>query len=310
MPNNTSKKSIEIDFKNKENFNLNQTGNCDCNDNHRCHKDDKENDKRICLAEKENAHIELKRQELTTPMTKVEDDISLVNIDHETSTELMADIEKLKLKYPKICIPKIINTDKRCHELQVEIDNNREKMNEIYEQIKPQLEEYNKLQLDNFNKRNIIRDSEATKINKALIDNITTDELKERLKDSRELITKQYLEAVSNNNTQSTATDIPKYATAYSTNTPEPQFNSNSNFDFNQDIRSYNIGTSNYSKHKIQPWDIWEDYNLNPWDADIIKRVLREKTYEGKSQSQSRIEDYQKIIHVCLNRIRQLNQNS
>ena len=96
MPNNTSKKSIEIDFKNKENFNLNQTGNCDCNDNHRCHKDDKENDKRICLAEKENAHIELKRQELTTPMTKVEDDISLVNIDHETSTELMADIEKLK----------------------------------------------------------------------------------------------------------------------------------------------------------------------------------------------------------------------
>ena len=310
MPNNTSKKSIEIDFKNKENSNLNQTGNCDCNDNHRCHKDDKENDNRICLAEKENAYIELKRQELKTPMTKVEDDISLVNIDPKTSTELMADIEKLKLKYPKICIPKIINTDKRCHELQVEIDNNREKMNEIYEQIKPQLEEYNKLQLDNFNKRNIIRDSEAAKINKALIDNITTDELKERLKDSRELITKQYLEAVSNNNTQSTATDIPKYATAYNTNTPEPQFNSNSNFDFNQDIRSYNIGTSDYSKYKIQPWDIWEDYNLNPWDADIIKRVLREKTYEGKSQSQSRIEDYQKIIHVCLNRIRQLNQNS
>ena len=26
------------------------------------------------------------------------------------------------------------------------------------------------------------------------------------------------------------------------------------------DIRSYNIGNSNYSKHIIQPWSIWLDY--------------------------------------------------
>ena len=68
-----------------------------------------------------------------------------------------------------------------------------------------------------------------------------------------------------------------------------------------EDIRSYNIGTSDYSKYKIQPWDIWLEYKLNPWDADIIKRTLRNK------QGTSRIEDYEKIIHICKERIRQLN---
>ncbi len=66
------------------------------------------------------------------------------------------------------------------------------------------------------------------------------------------------------------------------------------------DTRSYNVGDSDYSKHLIQPWAIWIEYKLNPWDADIIKRVLREKS------SDSRKMDYEKIIHVCLERIRQI----
>ena len=65
-------------------------------------------------------------------------------------------------------------------------------------------------------------------------------------------------------------------------------------------IRKYNIGSSDYAKRKIQPWDIWLEYELNPWDADIVKRVLRNK------QGQSRIEEYQKIIHICEERIRQI----
>ena len=70
------------------------------------------------------------------------------------------------------------------------------------------------------------------------------------------------------------------------------------------EVRQYNVGDSNYSKHKIQPWDIWLDWNLNPWDADIVKRVLRDKS------SDSRETDYIKIIHICLERIRQLrNEN-
>ena len=72
------------------------------------------------------------------------------------------------------------------------------------------------------------------------------------------------------------------------------------------DVRSNNIGTSDYSKHLIQPWSIWKDYNLNPWDADIIKRVLRTKKESGKSEIESRIMDYEKIIHICKERIRQL----
>lgn len=66
-------------------------------------------------------------------------------------------------------------------------------------------------------------------------------------------------------------------------------------------VRDYNVGTSDYSKHKIQPWDIWLDYNLNPWDADIIKRILRNK--EGDSRKL----DYEKIKHICDERIRQID---
>ena len=69
------------------------------------------------------------------------------------------------------------------------------------------------------------------------------------------------------------------------------------------DARSYNVGSSDYSKHEIQPWSIWIDWNLNAFDADIVKRVLRTKT------GTSRIEDYEKIIHICMERIRQINED-
>ena len=67
------------------------------------------------------------------------------------------------------------------------------------------------------------------------------------------------------------------------------------------DVRNHNVGDSNYSEHLIQPWAIWIDWNLNPFDADIVKRVLRTK------ESDSRLKDYKKIIHVCEERIRQLS---
>lgn len=70
--------------------------------------------------------------------------------------------------------------------------------------------------------------------------------------------------------------------------------------DENNNVRNHNVGNSDYSEHIIQPWSIWLDYNLNPWDADIIKRVLRTK--EGTSRK----EDYEKICHICMERIRQI----
>ena len=69
-----------------------------------------------------------------------------------------------------------------------------------------------------------------------------------------------------------------------------------------EDIRSYNVGASDYAQHKIQPWDIYLDYNLNPWDADIVKRVLRTK------KTDTRKLDYEKIIHICKERIRQIDE--
>lgn len=73
------------------------------------------------------------------------------------------------------------------------------------------------------------------------------------------------------------------------------------------DIRKYNVGASDYSTHIIQPWAIWIDYNLNAWDADIVKRILRTKKEEGLSEKEARILDYNKIIHICNERIRQLS---
>ena len=64
--------------------------------------------------------------------------------------------------------------------------------------------------------------------------------------------------------------------------------------------RDYNVGKSDYSKRRIQPWDIWLEYNLNPWDADIVKRILRDK-------GERRL-DYEKIKHICDERIRQIDE--
>ena len=65
-------------------------------------------------------------------------------------------------------------------------------------------------------------------------------------------------------------------------------------------VRDHNVGESDYATRRIQPWDIWLEYGLNPWDADIIKRVLRDKP------GQRRL-DYEKIKHICDERIRQID---
>ena len=68
-----------------------------------------------------------------------------------------------------------------------------------------------------------------------------------------------------------------------------------------KNVRDYNVGKSDYAKHTIQPWDIILEYGLNYWDGDIIKRVLRTK------EGESRRLDYEKIIHICNERIRQID---
>lgn len=68
-------------------------------------------------------------------------------------------------------------------------------------------------------------------------------------------------------------------------------------------VRSYNEGTSDYSKHKYQVWNFWIMFKLNPFDADLAKRTLRTKLTDP------RILDYKKMKHICLERIRQIDNN-
>ena len=55
--------------------------------------------------------------------------------------------------------------------------------------------------------------------------------------------------------------------------------------------RSHHVGESDYSKHRIQPYDIWMEYKLDPWRADLIKRILRTKP------GQRRL-DLEKMRHI------------
>ena len=77
-------------------------------------------------------------------------------------------------------------------------------------------------------------------------------------------------------------------------------------------IRNHNVGNSNYAKMPAgyQPWDLWKVYHMNPFDADILKRLLRTKAEPGMSLQESRKLDYEKIIHVCQERINQINEGS
>ena len=49
------------------------------------------------------------------------------------------------------------------------------------------------------------------------------------------------------------------------------------------------VGGDHYVKHKIQPWDIIDEYELNYYEGNALKYLLREKA--------NRLEDLQKAIH-------------
>ena len=70
--------------------------------------------------------------------------------------------------------------------------------------------------------------------------------------------------------------------------------------------RKFNVGESNYAEKEIQPWDLWRTFAMNPWDADIQKRLIRSKTVEGMTPVEARILDYKKIQHIAEERIHQL----
>ena len=77
-----------------------------------------------------------------------------------------------------------------------------------------------------------------------------------------------------------------------------------------EEIRNHHVGNSNYSQMPkgYQPWDLWKIFHMSPWDADILKRLLRTKVEPGMTPQESRKLDYQKIIHVCQERINQIDE--
>ncbi len=50
------------------------------------------------------------------------------------------------------------------------------------------------------------------------------------------------------------------------------------------EVRSHNVGESDYSQHTIQPWSVWLDWELNAWDADIVKRIQRKKSTDPRKK--------------------------
>jgi len=67
-------------------------------------------------------------------------------------------------------------------------------------------------------------------------------------------------------------------------------------------IRHAQVGGDHYKKHKIQPWDIIDCYNLGYYDGNVIKYVLRQKDKNG-------IEDLKKARHY-LEKLIELEENN
>lgn len=54
-------------------------------------------------------------------------------------------------------------------------------------------------------------------------------------------------------------------------------------------LRNKQVGGDHYKKHVIQVWDIIDAYDLNFWEGNALKYLLRQKG--------NRVEDLQKAIH-------------
>ncbi len=66
---------------------------------------------------------------------------------------------------------------------------------------------------------------------------------------------------------------------------------------------STNVGASDYSDKPIQPWEIWVALELDPFRADLVKRLLRKKAEGGMSLKESRILDLKKMQHIITHMI-------
>lgn len=57
--------------------------------------------------------------------------------------------------------------------------------------------------------------------------------------------------------------------------------------------RQTQVGGEHYAKHKIQPWDVWDEYDLDRYTANVIKYLLR----GGDKPGNTRLQDLRKARH-------------
>jgi|PlaIllAssembly_1097288.scaffolds.fasta_scaffold2039781_1 hypothetical protein len=63
--------------------------------------------------------------------------------------------------------------------------------------------------------------------------------------------------------------------------------------------RNEQVGGDHYTKHKVQPWDVIDEYQLNFWLGNVIKYILRHQDKNG-------IEDLRKALHYLQHEIERL----
>ena len=61
---------------------------------------------------------------------------------------------------------------------------------------------------------------------------------------------------------------------------------------------SKQVGGDHYAKHKIQPWHIIDEYDLNYYEGNVLKYLLRSKS--------NRVEDLHKAVHYLEKEIENL----
>jgi hypothetical protein len=57
------------------------------------------------------------------------------------------------------------------------------------------------------------------------------------------------------------------------------------------EVMSVQYGGNHYKDRKIQPWEVWEAYDMNGWEASAVKYLMRWKD-KGKP-----LEDLYKALH-------------
>lgn len=58
-----------------------------------------------------------------------------------------------------------------------------------------------------------------------------------------------------------------------------------------EEVMATQYGGNHYKERAIQPWEVWEAYDMNGWEASALKYLLR---YKDKGKP---LEDLNKCLH-------------